>query len=108
MKRILIMAVAALLIAAPAALAQNTEKAKTEKTSKTDENICSVTFETDMSCESCVKKVNENIAFEKGVKDLRVSLEEEKITVKYDKRKTSEEALAESIRKLGYKAEKVK
>ena len=108
MKRLLILTVAALFLAAPSAMAQNTGKAKIEKTSKADENICTVTFETDMSCESCVKKVNENIAFEKGVKDLRVSLEEEKITVKFDKRKTSEEALAESIRKLGYKAEKVK
>ena len=108
MKRILIMAVAALFLAAPATMAQNPEKAKTEKASKTDESICLVTFATDMSCESCVKKVNENISFEKGVKDLRVSLDEEKITVKYDKRKTSEETLAAAIRKLGYKAEKVK
>ena len=108
MKRILIMAVAALFLSAPAVFAQNQEKTKTGKASKADENICSVTFETDMSCESCVEKVNENIAFEKGVKGLRVSLDEERITVKYDKCKTSEEALAELIRKLGYKAQKVK
>ncbi len=107
MKRIIIMAVAALLFAAPVVLAQNPEKTKTEKTSKSDENICTITFATDMHCESCVTKINENIAFEKGVKDLKVSLEEERITIKYDKRKTSEEILAASVRKLGYKAEKV-
>ena len=108
MKRILIMAVAAFLLASPAATAQNPEKTKTEKASKADENICTVTFATDMRCESCVGKVNENIAFEKGVKDLKVSLEEERITIKYDKRKTSEETLAAAIRKLGYKADRIK
>ncbi|MBQ3883137.1 MAG: heavy-metal-associated domain-containing protein [Bacteroidales bacterium] len=107
MKRIMIMAVAALFLAAPVVLAQNPEKTRTEKASKSEENICTITFATDMHCESCVTKINENIAFEKGVKDLKVSLEEEKITIKYDKRKTSEEVLAASVRKLGYKAEKV-
>ncbi|MBR4756447.1 MAG: heavy-metal-associated domain-containing protein [Bacteroidales bacterium] len=105
MKRILIMAVAAFFLAAPAATAQDPVRTKAEKA---DGNICTVSFSTDMNCESCVEKVSENIAFEKGVKDLKVSLEEEKITVKYDKRKTTEEVLAAAIRKLGYKAEKIK
>ena len=103
----IIMAVAALFLATPVVLAQNPEKTKTEKAAKSEDNICTVSFATDMHCESCVTKINENIAFEKGVKDLKVSLEEERITIKYDKRKTSEEALATSVRTLGYKAEKV-
>ena len=102
------MAVAALLLAAPAVMAQKPDKTKTEKAAKADENIGTVTFETNLSCENCVGKVKENISFEKGVKDLIVSLDEEKIIVKYDKRKTDEEKLAAAIRKLGYKAEKVK
>ena len=110
MKRILIMAVAALFLAGPASLAQEpqNQNPKTEKTSKTDKTTATVTFETNLSCNSCVRKVNENISFERGVKDLKVSLEEEKITITYDTRKTDEETLASSIKKLGYKAEKVK
>lgn len=100
--------VAALIMAAPAAMAQNPEKTRTEKGSKQDENICKVTFETDMTCESCVSKVEENISFEKGVKGLIVSLEEERIIIKYDKRKTDEDKLAAAIKKLGYKAEIVR
>ncbi|MBQ8061878.1 MAG: heavy-metal-associated domain-containing protein [Bacteroidales bacterium] len=110
MKRILIMAVAAMLLAAPAVMAQKpqNQKAKTEKKVTQDKNAGSVTFSTNMTCKNCVKKVNENLSFEKGVKDLDVSLEEQKITITYDKRKTDEEKLAASIKKLGYKAEKVK
>ena len=33
-----------------------------------------VTFSVHLLCENCVNKVQENIAFEKGVKDLKVSL----------------------------------
>ena len=108
MKKIIIMAVAAILLAAPASVAQKPRKAATEKEAKADKDVCTVTFATNLTCQNCVKKVNENISFERGVKDLDVSLKEERITVKYDKRKTNEENLAAAIRKLGYKAEKVK
>ena len=110
MKRILIMAVAALFLAGSSSMAQEppNQNPKTEKASKTEKTTATVTFETNLSCNSCVRKVNENISFEKGVKDLKVSLEEEKITITYDTRKTDEETLACSIKKLGYKAEKVK
>ncbi len=110
MKRILILIVAAFLVAAPAADAQRRQdkKQKTEQKDSRDENICSVTFSTNMSCQNCVKKINENISFERGVKALDVSLKDQEIKISYDKRKTDEEKLAASIKKLGYKAEKVK
>lgn len=110
MKKILVLCVAAVMLAAPASFAQKPkdQKGKVEKTAKVNGDIETVTFSTNMSCKNCVKKINENISFEKGVKDLDVSLEKQKISVKYDKRKTSEETIAASIRKLGYKAEKVK
>ena len=65
-----------------------------------------VTFQTNLRCNTCVKKVNENIAFEKGVKDLAVSLDKQTITVTYDPAKTSADKLAKAIEKLGYKAQK--
>lgn len=70
----------------------------------TKKDIKTVTFDTFLHCKECVKKVQENIAFEKGVKDLEVSLEKQKITIDYDARKTSVETLKKSIEKLGYKA----
>ncbi len=64
-----------------------------------------VTFSVSMKCENCVKKIRENISFEKGVKSLNISLEEKKVTVVYDPAKTSGEKLASAIRKLGFKVD---
>lgn len=54
-----------------------------------------------------MNKLNENLAFLKGVKDLKVSLKDQTIKIKYDRRKTDEKTLADAIKKLGYKADKV-
>lgn len=61
-----------------------------------------VTFAVHLHCENCVKKVQENVAFERGVKDLKVSLEDQTVFVKYDAAKISEETLKKSIESLGY------
>ena len=61
-----------------------------------------VVFDSKLHCENCVKKVKENISFEKGVKGLEVSLEQNTIKITYDPQKTNEETLAKAIRKLGY------
>ena len=66
-----------------------------------------VTFKTTIHCKNCVKKLNDNLAFEKGVKDLKVSLDDKMVTITYDPSKTDETALAKAIEKLGYKAEKI-
>lgn len=76
-------------------------------TAAVDNNVSEVVFATNMRCKSCVKKINENLSFMKGVKGLVVSLENQTITIKYDKRKTDEKTLADAVRKLGYKADKV-
>ena len=59
-----------------------------------------VTFSVHLHCENCVNKVQENIAFEKGVKGLEVSLEKQTVAVKYDPAKTSVETLKAAIQKL--------
>lgn len=107
MKRILLMAVAAMMLAAPFAAAKAAlfEGFATEKPA--DKNVGEVVFATNMHCDKCVNKLNENLAFIKGVKDLKVSLKDQTIKIKYDKRKTDEKTLADAIKKLGYKADKV-
>lgn len=69
--------------------------------------IKTVVFSAHLHCKNCVKKVEENIAYEKGVEDLKVSLENQTITVTYDASKTSVEKLAAAIGKLGYPAKVV-
>ena len=61
-----------------------------------------VVFNVSMHCAKCVKKINDNIAFEKGVKDLTVSLDKKTVTVSYDPSKTDEKKLKAALEKLGY------
>ena len=60
-----------------------------------------VTFNVHLHCASCVKKVQENLSYEKGVKDLKVSLENQTVYVKFDASKNSEQALKAVLEKLG-------
>lgn len=82
------------------------ESFKTPKTPKGE--VRTVVFKSNMHCQKCADKVNGNIAFEKGVKDLKVDVKNDTITIKYDPAKTSVEKLAAAIVKLGYTAEVVK
>ncbi len=70
--------------------------------------LSTVKFKTTMHCKNCVRKISENISFEKGVEDLQVSLDDKLVTIKYNPSKTDEAKLADAIRKLGYEVEKVK
>ncbi len=74
-----------------------------KKQAKKKAEIKEVTFLVEIDCENCAKKVTENVSFEKGVKDLKVTLENKSVYVKYDASKTSEESLKEAIEELGYK-----
>ena len=99
MKKIIVSVIAVLVLLAAASLSVKASAAMPVK------DYVTVVYDTNMHCEKCVKKVEENISFEKGVKDLKVSLKEQTITVTFDKAKTNEEKLAKAIMKLGYKAE---
>ena len=92
MKKTLIVILAALM-----AIPAFAEK----KPSKKGE-VKEVTFVVAIDCENCVKKVQENIAFEKGVKDLKITLADQTVALKYDAAKTSEATLKTAIEKLGY------
>lgn len=64
--------------------------------------VKTVTFNAGMHCQNCVKKVKENISFEKGVKALEVNLEKKTVTITYDPAKTNEATLKKAVEKLGY------
>ena len=103
MKRIITLMMALLLVAgtATAALAQ-------DKKQKKNANLQEVTFVTTIDCKNCVKKVEANLPYEKGIKDMKVSLDDRTVWIKYDASKTDKEKLAAAIVKLGYEAEEVK
>lgn len=75
-----------------------------EAVAATSKEIRTAVFNTHLHCQNCVKKVQENIAFLKGVKDLSVSLKQQTVTVTFDASKTSSAVIAAEIVKLGYPA----
>ena len=74
-----------------------------QKPKKAKAEIKEVTFNAHVHCAGCVKKIQENIAFERGVKDLHVCMEDQIVYIKYDSSKTNEEVLRKAIEKLGVK-----
>lgn len=72
-------------------------------------DIRTVVFKVEqMHCENCVKKVNNNIRFEKGLKSFKTDLKTKTVTITYDAEKTNVEKLKEGFKKFNYEAELVK
>ena len=109
MKRIILIALAALMAVSVSASEFQTAApaVQTQKKAKKVKEVKEVVFNVHLHCMNCVKKVQENISFEKGVKGLDVCLDHQTVTIKYDPAKTSEETLKAAIEKLGYKVESV-
>ena len=64
--------------------------------------VKTVVYDVSVHCQSCKTKIERDVAFEKGVKEIEASVEKKTVTVKYDSRKTNTEKIAEAIKKLGY------
>lgn len=62
-------------------------------------------FQTNLHCKNCAAKIQDNVAFEKGVKDLTIDVDAKTVRIVYNPTKTNVDKLAEAIRKLGYTAE---
>ncbi len=75
-------------------------------TSAWAEDIRTVVFTTSpqMHCESCEKKIKNNIRFEKGIKRIETNVDEQTVTIKYDAEKTTAEKIQEGFKKIGYDA----
>jgi copper chaperone CopZ len=63
-----------------------------------------VVIEASMTCDNCKKKIERDIAFEKGVKSVEANVETKKVTIRFDSSKNSEEKLVKAVEKLGYTA----
>lgn len=77
-----------------------TVDAQTKKPLKNDKET--VLFDVSMTCENCQKRIEKNIAFEKGVTDMKVDLEHKTVQIEFKKAQTTVENLKAAIEKLGY------
>jgi Cu2+-exporting ATPase len=95
MKRIVLILIC-MAVTFPVVFAQNAKRNATE----------TVTFNVKgLDCENCVKKVEKNIAFERGVTDLKCELPSKTVQVTYRKDRTDEKKLVAAFKKLGFEAE---
>lgn len=74
--------------------------AQDKKEKKNDKK--EVTFDVSMTCDNCKKRIEKNIAFEKGVSDMKVDLPGKTVMIVYQANKTNQENLQKAIEKLGY------
>ncbi|MDR1780120.1 MAG: heavy-metal-associated domain-containing protein [Tannerella sp.] len=93
MKRIIIIAICALFTLS---MASAQEKKDNKKTTKF--------LIANMHCDQCVKKIEKNIAFEKGVTDLKCDLENKTAEITYRTDKNSDEQLIKAFEKIKYSA----
>ena len=62
------------------------------------------TTEPEIECQNCVKKIKDNLRFEKGVKAINPDLSTKLVTIQYDSEKTDVENLIKAFAKIKYKA----
>ena len=62
------------------------------------------TTQPQMHCSSCEDKIKSNLRFEKGIKAIETSVENQTVTVTYDADKTTAENLQKGFEKFGYTA----
>ena len=64
-----------------------------------------VSIQTNGTCQSCKEKIEQGLAFEKGVKDVSYDLSTAIVKVTYNAGKTDVEKLRKAINKLGFTAD---
>ena len=66
-----------------------------------------VVFHVEISCDGCVKKIEKNISFEKGLKDMRIDKNAQTVTLTFDPNKTNVETLKKAFEKIKKPVSKV-
>lgn len=77
-----------------------TLEAQNKKDLKNDKET--VVFNVSMTCENCQKRIEKNIAFERGVTDMKVDLANKTVQIEFKQSQTTIEKLQQAIEKLGY------
>ncbi len=99
MKAIKFMMVLAVMLSAFtfSAQAQNKKKALAE-----------VKFNVHLHCDDCKKKAEAVVPSIKGIKDMKASVEEQSLWIKYDPAKITKEGLVAALKKKGYEVTEFK
>ena len=82
----------------------NIAQAQNNNASKNDKYV-QTTIQTNGTCEKCKNTIENNIAYEKGVKDVVYDLASAKVTIVYNPKKNTVVNLCKAINNLGFSAE---
>lgn len=69
--------------------------------------LASLDMHTSTVCDMCVKTIEDNVIYEKGVKRVSVDLAKSEIHVEYDPKKNTPDGLRKAVSKLGYMADEI-
>lgn len=78
-----------------------------EEEKKKGKEIKVLEIKTSSQCEDCKKRIEKNMAYEKGVKFVELDVETKVLTLKYREDKTTPEQLRKTVSKIGYDADDV-
>jgi periplasmic mercuric ion binding protein len=67
-----------------------------------------LTVKSSVVCGQCKDRVEQGLAYEKGIKDVNVDLDKKTVIVKYNPAKTDPGKIRDAIAKIGYDADDVK
>ncbi|MGL4629578.1 MAG: heavy-metal-associated domain-containing protein [Leadbetterella sp.] len=70
-------------------------------------NVQTVTFKTSAKCGMCKMRLERDMSLAKGVKEATLNLDDKKMTLVYNPKKTNPNKLKRAISKIGYDAEEV-
>ena len=71
-------------------------------------NVAEITFSVpSIDCDHCKKRLEANLPFVKGVKDLKISVPEKTVWFKYDPAKVTKAQLAEALTKAGFPGKEI-
>jgi cation transport ATPase len=96
MKAVKFISILAILLVSITGMAQDKKKETKE-----------ITIKSSVVCDMCKERVEHDMAFEKGVKEVSVDLETKEIAITYRTDKTDPDKLRKAVSKIGYDADDV-
>lgn len=67
------------------------------------DSIAVLTPQPRLTCQNCENKIKQNIRFEKGVKEIKTSIPDQTVTIRYDYSKTSLPSITRAFSNIGYR-----
>lgn len=76
-------------------------------TAQEEQKTKKISIKSSVVCKMCKERIEHDMAFEKGVKEVTVNLKEKEIDITYRTDKTNPDKLRTAISKIGYDADDV-